>query len=477
LIEFRFRPGWHLQTASVFLAPFFICFAQSGDTNLAASLQALRSAIQARDLPSIEQQRKELLRAAPRNREAHGTAGQYLADARYCAAAKEEFEIAMSLGVSEAQQAGSHYLLGQCYERISQVARADAEYRQAVNINPGQEKFHFALISLLASQWETGLGEDAARAALARFPASARIWAAAGLVELKNGSFQSALEDWRHASALQPDLPLVIKLLGRIQMSLSRYDEAVQNFTKAVKLDPSDAQAWFFTGLAYLKVDNDGDRALDAFLRAIELNPSYALARIRYAMYLFAMLRFDEAVVEARRAQQLDPVSSLVNTFAGAAYFLAGRVEDATASWQNVLELDPGYSDASHFLARTHVLQGRYEQGIAELQRALAFNKRQPLLLGGLAHAYALAGQREKAITLVAELKRIEADEPGYAPFGMIWAYAGLDDKDQVFAYLEKAYRERAGRMVWINVDPRLESLRSDPRFNDLVRRMKLPVK
>jgi len=276
LIEFRFRPGWHLQTASVFLAPFFICFAQSGDTNLAASLQALRSAIQARDLPSIEQQRKELLRAAPRNREAHGTAGQYLADARYCAAAKEEFEIAMSLGVSEAQQAGSHYLLGQCYERISQVARADAEYRQAVNINPGQEKFHFALISLLASQWETGLGEDAARAALARFPASARIWAAAGLVELKNGSFQSALEDWRHASALQPDLPLVIKLLGRIQMSLSRYDEAVQNFTKAVKLDPSDAQAWFFTGLAYLKVDNDGDRALDAFLRAIELNPDPA---------------------------------------------------------------------------------------------------------------------------------------------------------------------------------------------------------
>ena len=245
---------------------------------------------------------------------------------------------------------------------------------------------------------------------------------------------------------------------------------------KALELDDTLAEAHTILAVC-AQQDWDWAGAEKGFRRAIELNPSYALARIRYAMYLFAMLRFDEAVVEARRAQQLDPVSSLVSTFAGAAYFLAGRVEDATASWQNVLELDPGYSDASHFLARTHVLQGRYEQGIAELQRALAFNKRQPLLLGGLAHAYALAGQREKAITLVAELKRIEAEEPGYAPFGMIWAHAGLDDKDQVFAYLEKAYRERAGRMVWINVDPRLESLRSDPRFNDLVRRMKLPVK
>ena len=276
MIQFRFNLGRHLRTAPVLLAPFFIGFAQSGDAGLSATLQALRSAIQARDLQSILQQRKQLVRAAPRSLEVHGAAGQLLSDARYCAAAKEEFEMAISLGASEMQQAGSHYLMGQCYERISQVPSAAAEYRLAVNIDPGQEKFHFALISLLASQWETGLGEDAARAALARFPASARIWAAAGLVELKNGSLQSALEDWRHASALQPDLPLVVKLLGRIQMSLGRYDEALQSFAKAVKLDPSDAQSWFFTGLTYLKVDNQDDQALDAFLRAIELNPEPA---------------------------------------------------------------------------------------------------------------------------------------------------------------------------------------------------------
>jgi len=333
LIEFRFRPGWHQRTASVFLAPFFICFAQSGDAELAASLQALHSAVQAHDLQSIEQQRKELLRVAPQNREAHGTAGQWLADARYCAVAKEEFEIAMSLGASQAQQAGSHYLLGQCYERSFQVAEAAAKYRQAVSVAPSQEKFHFALISLLASQWETGLGEDAARAALARFPSSARIWAAAGLVELKNGSLQSALEDWRHASALQPDSPLVVKLLGKIQMSLSRYDEAVQNFTKAVKLDPSDAQAWFFAGLAYLKVDNEADRALDAFLRAIELNPEPAEAYYwAGSIYMQRKHQSRQAIYYLEQAVSRAPTWGPANQLLIQAYRATGQDEKAASA-------------------------------------------------------------------------------------------------------------------------------------------------
>jgi TolB-like protein/Tfp pilus assembly protein PilF len=245
---------------------------------------------------------------------------------------------------------------------------------------------------------------------------------------------------------------------------------------KALKLDETLAEAHAILARC-AQQDWDWPATEREYRRAIELNPSYALARTWYAMYLYAMLRFDEAVIEAKHAQQVDPLSPLVNTYAGAAYFLAGRVDEAMASWKNVLELDPGYSDASHLLARSHALEGRYDQAIAELEKALIFNKRQPVLLGGLAHAYARAGQRQKALTLVAEMKRIEAEEPGYAPFGMIWAYAGLDDNDQAFAYLEKAYREGAGRMVWINVDPRLEPLRSDPRFQELLRRMKLPTK
>jgi TolB-like protein/Tfp pilus assembly protein PilF len=310
-------------------------------------------------------------------------------------------------------------------------------------------------------------------------------------------------------------------LLGRAHLSKPPTREswmrAKEYFAKAIEKDPGYAPAYAAVAELYIRyrpwMGNHGDARLQArqwgekalalddtlaeahavlarcaqqdwdwagadreFRRAIELNPSYALARIWYAMYLFAMLRFDEAVVEARRAQQLDPVSSLVNTWAGAAYYLAGHVEEAMASWQTALELDPGYSDASLLIARTYVTQGKYQQAIAELQKTPNLNERQPLLLGALAHAYARAGQREEALKLVAELSRIDAREPGYAPFGLIWAYAGLGDNERAFAYLERAYQERAGRMVWINVDPRMEPLRSDPRFRDLVRRVGLPM-
>ena len=244
---------------------------------------------------------------------------------------------------------------------------------------------------------------------------------------------------------------------------------------KALELDDTLAEA--HTVLARCaQQDWDWARTEREFRRAIELNPSYALARIWYAMYLFAMLRFDEAMVEARRAQQLDPESSLVNTFAGATYFSAGHIEEGMASGQKALELDPSHSDASLLVAKISVAQGTYRQAIGELQKALVFNPRQPFLLGALAHAYARAGQRDEALKLVSELDRIEGKEPGYSPFGMIWAYAGLGDKERTFAYLEKAYQERTGRIVFINVDPYLDPLRSDPRFKDLVRRIGLPT-
>jgi superkiller protein 3 len=254
------------------LAPLFVCFGQNASSNSVIIVEALKSAVQRRDGRSIELQRRELLRLEPQNREVHGNAGEWLAGGRYCTPAREEFELALSLGASKKQQAGSHYLLGRCYERVSQASEALAEYRKAVEIEPGEEKFHFALVSLFASQWETGPGEDAAREALTRFPNSARIWVAAGLVELKNGSLGNALEAWRRASSLEPDSPLVTKLLGRIQMAEGRYPEAAQNFQRTTELDSSDAQAWFYLGLACVKIDNQSERALGAFLRAMELN-------------------------------------------------------------------------------------------------------------------------------------------------------------------------------------------------------------
>jgi serine/threonine-protein kinase len=252
--------------------------------------------------------------------------------------------------------------------------------------------------------------------------------------------------------------------------------QARQWAEKALELDDTLGEA--HATLARVALQQwDWAGAEREYRRAIELNPSNPQARIGYAMYLYGMLRFEDAVGEARRAQQLDPVSPIVNTWAGAAYFFAGRVEEAMASWQKALELDPSYFDASLALARTYVRQGRYQLAIAELQRAVLFNEKQAQVLGALAHALARAGQREEALKLVSQLKRIEAEERGYFPsFGLIWAYAGLGDKEQAFAHLETSYQERRDRMIWLNVDPLLDPLRSDPRFEDLVRRVGLPT-
>jgi TolB-like protein/DNA-binding winged helix-turn-helix (wHTH) protein/Tfp pilus assembly protein PilF len=246
---------------------------------------------------------------------------------------------------------------------------------------------------------------------------------------------------------------------------------------KALQLDDTLAEA--HTVLARIGQEDEWDWAAAEreYRRAIELNPSYATARIRYAMYLYAMSRFEEAVVEAKRAQQLDPVSPFVNTWAGAAYMQAGLLAEGMASCRKALELDPTYWDASLILARTSVAQRNYAQAIAELRKATALGQQQPLILGALAHAYARAGQRGEALKLVSAMKRIEAEERRYMPpFGLIWAYAVLD-KDQAFAYLETSYQRRPPRMVWVSVDPLLEPLRSDPRFKDLVRRIGLPTR
>lgn len=252
--------------------------------------------------------------------------------------------------------------------------------------------------------------------------------------------------------------------------------KARQLAEKALQLDDTLAEA--HTTLARIAQEDEWDWATAerGYRRAIELNPSNAEARIRYAMYLYAMSRSEEAAVEARRAQQLDPVSPFVNTWAGAAYMQAGRFAEGTASCRKALEMQPNYPDASLVLARTHVTQRNYAQAIAELQHAIALAQRDSILLGALAHTYARAGQRDEALKLVDTMKRIEAAERGYvAPFGLIWAYAALD-KEKAFAYLEASYQNgRPPRLAWVSVDPLLEPLRADPRFHDLVRRIGLP--
>jgi TolB-like protein len=242
--------------------------------------------------------------------------------------------------------------------------------------------------------------------------------------------------------------------------------------TMALRVDDTLAEAHSVLARA-AQQEWDWATAEREYRRAIELNPNSFVARIWYTMYLDAMQRFDEALVQAQRAQQLDPGSPL-NDWAAATYVYAGRTEEGMALARRVLELNPA-ADAGLVIARTYVTQGKYASAIEELRRALAVKpRRDALTLGALAHAYARAGDREEALKLVDELKRFSNP---VTPFALIWAYAGLGDNDQAFMWLEKAFMERRDRMTWLNVDPLLDPLRADPRFDELVRRVGLPTK
>jgi tetratricopeptide (TPR) repeat protein len=209
------------------------------------------------------------------------------------------------------------------------------------------------------------------------------------------------------------------------------------------------------------------------FKRAIELNPSYPVARVWYALYLASMQRFEEAFAQGERARQLDPVSPWVNTHVGWIYLFAGRTDEAMQLWREVLELEPNDWAARDQLGKGYLAKGMYREAIAELQKARTLEDNH-FTMGHLAYAYGRAGKRTEASKLIEELER-RAKHDNMRPMPLVWAYAGLGDKEKAFALLEIAYAERRGALFYLNVDPLFEPLRSDPRFADLVRRVGFP--
>jgi TolB-like protein/Flp pilus assembly protein TadD len=215
------------------------------------------------------------------------------------------------------------------------------------------------------------------------------------------------------------------------------------------------------------------------YLRAIAANPSYETARVWYAMFLYGMGQFDEAVLQAERAQELAPDAPFINTWAAAAFLFAGKTEQGNAALRTALDMDPRYTDANIVRARDMVVRGSYDQAIAELQDALnRSSQREPLLLGALAHALGRAGRHKEALKLVDELQRIEAaaGQQYVPPFGLIWAYAGLGENDNAMRGLKQAFEEGSDRIMWLRVDPFLDPLRSDSAFVELVQRAGFPA-
>ena len=217
--------------------------------------------------------------------------------------------------------------------------------------------------------------------------------------------------------------------------------------------------------------DWDWQTAEREFKRAIALNPNYVPARHWYSHYFVYLGRFDESLAESQRALALDPLDVGMNSHLGFHYWNARQYEPAIAALQKALAINQNHTLSHLILGLVYEQQGRYQDAIAEMQKGRE--------LGGgdwrgmMGHMYAVAGQRGEAEKLVAELLE-ERKHKYISPFNIARIYAGLGEKDQAFAWLEKAYDERDSSLTNIKIDPQFDRLHADAHFADLLRRMGL---
>jgi TolB-like protein/DNA-binding winged helix-turn-helix (wHTH) protein/Flp pilus assembly protein TadD len=239
---------------------------------------------------------------------------------------------------------------------------------------------------------------------------------------------------------------------------------------KALQIDDGLAEAHVLK--AHLReIDLDWPGAEEEYKRALELNPNSVRAHETYGWYLTMMGRLDETMVHAKRALDLDPVGLDINWDMGVALDFSRQTDRAIEQFQKIIKMDPTWAPAHAGLLQAYQEKGMYEEAIAEWKRANALGKPGPQ--AGLAYAYALAGRKDEAWKILDELK--EASKQRYvSPFAFALIYIGLGDKDQAFEWLNKTADEDPYRIAFLKVNPRFDSLRSDPRFDALLKRMKL---
>ncbi len=246
---------------------------------------------------------------------------------------------------------------------------------------------------------------------------------------------------------------------------------AIAAASRALEIDPELAEAHAALGYSNLYEWN-WDRAKEGLERAVALNPNYAPAHLWLAHYLAARAQFDQALQEVRLARDLDPLSPIIQTQVGWILKFAGRLPEAIVEIRKALQMEPDYQWAAWQLGGALMVSGDYRGAIQVLREALDRNL-SPSGLSVLGQAFGLAGRRQEAEKVLDELRALSRQR--YVPPScFVDVYWGLRDRDKVFEWLEKSYQEHSNRMVWMAVMGDDDWLRSDPRFDNLLRRIGL---
>ena len=239
------------------------------------------------------------------------------------------------------------------------------------------------------------------------------------------------------------------------------YPKAIQAAMKALQLDENLAEAHVALATPKMAYEWDWAMAEREYKRALALNPNDANARRQYGIQLMYQGRFREAIAEMRRSLDLDPLSARTSRELSTVFFHARVYDQAIEQGRKTLDLDPNYVRAYHTLGRAYLQKGMYTEAIA------ALTKWPDVGTGFLGYAYAVSGRRTEAMEIIEKQKEKGRSE------SVAMIYAGLGDKDRAFEWLEKAYKDHL-YLLTLKVNPESDPLRSDPRFDALLRRIGL---
>ena len=297
-----------------------------------------------------------------------------------------------------------------------------------------------------------------------------------------NEGFEKALEQFREAIRLDPDYaqPYVgiadyynWTAIYSIGAPGEYFRHAKDAASKALELDDSLAEAHAALAFTTLLYDWDWTAAEQGFQRALGLNPNYGPAHQWYSNLLAAQGRFSEAIMEIKRAQEINPLSLMDLAIGGWTYYHARQFDKAIAEGKRALEMDRSFGNGYMVLGVVYEQMGRYDEAIENLRKSLDAMEGSMLPLWALGYTLAKAGRRPEAQEVADRLKQL-SEQVYISPYYMAMVHTGLGDREAAFACLEKACEIRDEWLIWLGTEPKLDELRADPRFTDLLRRVGL---
>jgi len=287
--------------------------------------------------------------------------------------------------------------------------------------------------------------------------------------------FQKAIEKDPTYALAYSGIADYFNLIGYYDLLPSKdaFPKARDAANKALELDETLAEA--HTSLAWIKTffEWDWSGAQRSYKRAIELNPSYATAHHWYAALLGTIGRHNESIAEAKRAQELDPASVAISCSLGGIFLFARRYDKSIEELQKAIELDPNFYIPHWYLTYPYAMKGLHDEAIAEAHKALKLSGGSLRMKGVLSYAYAVSGKQAEAKNLIVEINKL-SKQTYISPFGIALIYVALGEKDKAFELLETAYEQRDHWLYQLKVVAYLDSLRPDPRFKEMLRKMNL---